>query len=583
MEKKKAILIVGAISTGIQYVYDVIERGYIPIALYPKKANRSKDQTLYEMERDSAVKRFPAEVIVIRSESNDYESIAKELDDYRIVAVLQGNKDEAELTVRLSAHFGVNGNDPAFISGYTDKYRMQQTLAEQGLNSVACCLCSSFEEAKAFMNTRNLNSIVIKSVSNPGDLKASICSDDRDIAQIFEKGLNAEDPDHTTGKRLLVQECLEGTEYIVNTCSCAGQHMVTDIWRYHKIPPSEGGEGSVYDYAILVRELMPEQEELCRFAMKAIDALGVKYGPTNGEYILTNDGPYLLSLATSPMEPNVKKKFLEKGLSHHITNLAFDSYLKGYYFDYVANLPYEPHGALMFKYFIAQKNQVVLDFPIIPILRKIKSYHSLNIRSKILSMQLEKTVDLDTSSGMLYLASDDEVQIWNDYYLIRALERDYFSLLFSVLDNEEWYYEDGHTWTHEEKTTVLEQLIDKRLNTLILHTGDEPGVVGDPWISESDAVTVIGIEETSRLAGMWNRVIFDFDNRPSTMEEMIEAIFQVSDTLAPGGLALVPGWSIANFPHGKEGLLAILVIADLRINIPRWHSMDMISLTKKEV
>ena len=236
MEKKKAILIVGAISTGIQYVYDVIERGYIPIVLYPKKANHSKDQTLYEMERDSAVKRFPAEAIVIRAESNDYESIAKELDDYRIVAVLQGNKDEAELTVRLSAHFGVNGNDPAFISGYTDKYRMQQTLAEQGLNSVACCLCSSFEEAKAFMNTRNLNSIVIKSVSNPGDLKASICSDDRDIAQIFEKGLNAEDPDHATGKCLLVQECLEGTEYIVNTCSCAGQHMVTDIWRYHKIP-----------------------------------------------------------------------------------------------------------------------------------------------------------------------------------------------------------------------------------------------------------------------------------------------------------------------------------------------------------
>ena len=63
---------------------------------------------------------------------------------------------------------------------------------------------------------------------------------------------------------------------------------------------------------------------------------------------------------------------------------------------------------------------------------------------------------------------------WGDYYLIRALERDYFSLLFSVLDNEEWYYEDGHTWTHEEKTAVLEQLIDKRLNTLILHTGDDP-------------------------------------------------------------------------------------------------------------
>ena len=582
MEKKKAILIVGAISTGIQYVYDVIERGYIPIVLYPDKANQSKDQTLYEMERDSAIKRFPAEAIVIRPSSNDYESIAKALEDFRIVAVLQGSKDEAEMTVRLAAAFGVSGNDPSYIPSYTDKYRMQQTLEEKGLHSVKCCLCRSFEEAKAFMNSRNLESIVIKSVSNPGDLKACICSSDRDIAQVFEKGLSAEERADTHGKQLLVQERLKGTEYIVNTCSCNGKHMVTDIWRYHKIAPSEG-EGSVYDYAILVRELMPEQEELCRFAMQAVDALGIKYGPTNGEYILTNDGPYLLSLATSPMEPNVKRKFLEKGLSHHITNPAFDSYLKGYYFDYVADQPYEPHGALMFKYFIAQKNQVVLDFPIIPILRKIKSYHSLNIRSKILSMQLEKTVDLDTSSGMLYLASEDEVQIWSDYYLIRALEKDYFSLLFSGLDSEEGYYVDGHTWTHEEKTAVLEKLIDKRLNTLILHTGEELGAVGDDWISESDAVTVIGIEETSRLAGMWNRVIFDFDSRPSTMEEMIEAIFQVSDTLAPGGLALVPGWSIANFPHGKEGLLAILVIADLRINIPRWNSMDIISLTKKEV
>jgi hypothetical protein len=281
------------------------------------------------------------------------------------------------------------------------------------------------------------------------------------------------------------------------------------------------------------------------------------------------------------MNPEVKRPILEKGLGHHITDLALDSYISGNYFRFVSQNPYEPRGSLMFKYFIAQKNQIVYDFPIIPILRKIKSYHSLNIRSKILTMQLEKTVDTSTASGLMYLASESETQIWNDYYLIRSLEKDYFSLLFSGQEADEGYESESRSWTREEKTEILQKLTDKRLNTLILYTHAEENEFVDVWKDSGRAVTVIGIEETSRLAGMWNRIIFDFDCRAPSMEDLIEAIFQVSDTLAPGGHALIPGWSLANFPHGKEGLLAVLLIAGLKINIPRWNSMDIITLTKK--
>ncbi len=36
-------------------------------------------------------------------------------------------------------------------------------------------------------------------------------------------------------KEVLIQEYIDGTEYVVNTVSCNGKHMVTDIWVYSKV------------------------------------------------------------------------------------------------------------------------------------------------------------------------------------------------------------------------------------------------------------------------------------------------------------------------------------------------------------
>ena len=91
---------------------------------------------------------------------------------------------------------------------------------------------------------------------------------------------------------LLIQERINGTEYIVNTVSCNGQHRVTLIWKYKKVKTSEGA--MIYDTCETVNELNLGEAEMVEYAYDVADALGIQYGPVHGEYMIDEKGPVLI-------------------------------------------------------------------------------------------------------------------------------------------------------------------------------------------------------------------------------------------------------------------------------------------------
>ena len=80
---------------------------------------------------------------------------------------------------------------------------------------------------------------------------------------------------------VLVQEYLQGTEYVIDTCSFKGTHKVIALWEYDRRPTN--GAGFVLHGQRLMSANEPRAKELIEYQFKVLDSLNIKNGPGHGE------------------------------------------------------------------------------------------------------------------------------------------------------------------------------------------------------------------------------------------------------------------------------------------------------------
>ena len=95
-------------------------------------------------------------------------------------------------------------------------------------------------------------------------------------------------------KSVLVQEYLEGQEYVVDMVSRDGVHKVVGIWAYDRRPANGA------NFVLHGQRLMTADEEHCQelieYQKKVITALGIKNGPTHGEVKWFQGEPVLVEV-----------------------------------------------------------------------------------------------------------------------------------------------------------------------------------------------------------------------------------------------------------------------------------------------
>jgi biotin carboxylase len=82
-------------------------------------------------------------------------------------------------------------------------------------------------------------------------------------------------------REVVVQEFLEGTEYIVEFISSAGKHHLAYIMEYENLRLANGS--FVKQNTRLLSQFAPEREALEAYGKKVLDALGFRYGPAHLE------------------------------------------------------------------------------------------------------------------------------------------------------------------------------------------------------------------------------------------------------------------------------------------------------------
>ena len=422
------IIVIECISTGKNYIGDIVNRGYNPVVLHLKDSDTEDGEKFGEHVLEE-YKMIPYEFDMIY-EKDTFEETLEEVQKFNPLLVVPGNERGVILATRLSYELGLLGNSIENLDAMTLKNEMHNRLAERGLRSIKGKVIHSLDEALEFYDEENLKEVVIKPTYSAGSASVRICLN-RDemidsIKHLFDKVNYYGDKID----ELLVQERINGVEYIVNTVTHKGIHRVTLVWKYNKVRTSEGA--IVYDSCETVNDLSLGEAEMVEYAYKVADALEIQYGPVHGEYMIDEKGPVLIEVNCRPCCGGMPADFLDLISGQHETDSILDSYLKPkcFFDELKKNYKLYSHGTL--KFFITPKNMIVRSSPIVNIEKKLKAFHeSTLINTTYNDMFFQKTEDLNTAAGYAFLVHKEKSAVDHDLNFLRDVERHAFSLILS--------------------------------------------------------------------------------------------------------------------------------------------------------
>ncbi len=554
MVNMKSIIIVDCISTGINYIGDIINRGFKPVVLELIPAG--EDVEAYRKMLNSHYSQIDEKFDIIH-EMDTYEETLEAVKKLDPELILPGNEHGVVLATKLSNDLGLLCNSIENLDAMTLKNKMQERLKENGLRYIRGKVISSVDEAIEFYDAENLSQVVLKPIYSAGSSGVKLCSNkDEMINSIDEIFNNKQNYYGESINELLLQERIIGDEYIVNTVSNNGIHRVTLIWKYNKVRTHDGS--ILYDTAETVNHLNLGEAKMVEYAYQVADAIGIEYGPVHGEFMIDDNGPVLIEVNCRPCGGNMSAKFLDKIAGHHETDAILDSYLKPVRFSEKRKERYRLYGHGALKFFSVPHDIVAKSAPVINIGPKLKSYFKSTIEKNFdNAVFYRKTEDLNTVGGVVYLVNESSEILHHDLDFLRNIEKKAFEL---VLNDE--IYEDN---------PIDEDALLKELEIIVDYAYDYGTslLITDQFLDNANMMQ-IGKDEIYDINGEFDYVIVNLNKSLVNMNqfEVIELIFYIFSDIKVGGIVFIPESTCDYIPGKRKGIEAILKTLDLIIEVP---------------
>lgn len=262
----------------------LLKNNITPIALLSGSINYSEEEKKL---------RFPEEKFhsVIDLTTSTTEVILNQLSKLAIHYVIAGH----EISLPISDHFANilcpdKANNKNTTSLRMDKFAMIESLTQKGMPGPKQIRMDSpllTIEQRTYLETWSFP-VIIKPTSQSGSRFVSQCAN---LFEVQNRLKNiSQQLDNSTN---VIQECLDGTEYYVNTVSWEGQHLVVSVHRYDKILYQNR---PIYRYAEIVNPNSPEARESIAYVKKVLDIVDLRFGLAHTEIFLTADGPRLIEV-----------------------------------------------------------------------------------------------------------------------------------------------------------------------------------------------------------------------------------------------------------------------------------------------
>ncbi len=560
------IIIVQCMSTGINYVQDIIDRNCNPIILEMNPFGDSEDALSYQEEVRADYDLIENEFDLIY-EKDTYEETLEMVSKYDPLLIVPGTEDGVILATRLANDMGLQCNPIENIDALTLKDEMQNRLAENGIRSIRGRVVQSLEEAIEYYDSEGLDGVVVKPKYGAASVGVRLCSNRQEMIEAVREVFNMSGVYGDDLNELVIQERINGQEYVVNTVSCDGVHRVTMMWKYNKIKTSEGG--NIYDYDETVNELGIGEAELVEYAYDVADALGIRYGPVHGEYMIDDKGPVLIEVNCRPHGGYLDRRFMDFISGQHETDSALDSYLNPEKFNLDRLKGYRLFAQGVVKSFIVPKDLIVRSAPMNSIGVNLKSFFKTDLHPVQSPQTFSKTQDLETAGGTVYLAHEDPQQLQRDVDFLRDIEKRAFQLVLSEEVHGIVDIDDG------EIAAGVASLIKniRSYGTSLLVTENA--------FDNLDAFQV-SADEIGEIRGSFDCVVINLNRSLEKMndEEMAKLFLAIFDKVRFGGLIFIPKTTYDFMPNKRLGAEALLRVLDFKIELPI-HKLNRMVIASK--
>lgn len=557
---KGNIVIVEGISTGYNFIEDIIKRGYEPVVLETRFADPEAEK-FFAAYRKRCYGMYPREVTIIPAGAT-YEDDLEAVRKYDPVLILAGEEHGVDRATRLADDLGLPGNPYSDIDKFTMKSAMHQALADNGVRSIRGKLVSSLEEAEEYVRSLGHENVVVKPTVGAGSQGLKLCSSMEEMCEGVERILGESNYFGDRNSVALVQERIFGKEYIVNTISRRGKHKVISIWTYERLQTAEGG--SVYDHVESVNELGPGHTELIEYVYKTLDAIGIKDGPVHGEYMIDSSGPVLMEVNCRPMGLAMPAEYLDLVTGQHETDTILDAMLDEDNFMKHLHDPYRMLRKGIIKMFIAPKDVLVTAQPVQVLLRHMSSVYKTVIPEMNVFYLLKKSEDMEGNAGVVFMVHDDPDATIRDAAFLHKLENEYFRIL---------YHGTGRKQTPLKADCMsigeVMEMMECKGSTLI---------VSDDAAEPESAATYVRPEKLGEALSGFNQVILDLPEYGSgrEVEESVESMFAAMGKVKAGGRLIVPERFYQKIPYGRSMIEALMQIGGFSVLAPSCDAHDVV-------
>ena len=564
----KNIIVVECKSTGKNFIEDIVNMGFNPIILETNVVDTEEGKKYYQLRQNGyAAIKHDFELIY---EKETYAETLEMVKSYDPLLVLPANEKGVILASKLAYDLDLMANDIENLDAMTLKSEMHNRLAECGLRHIKGKAVITLEDALDFYDSEGLTEVVIKPVYGSGSASVRICESRDEIIEAFKVLSHKTNEYGDENEEFLIQERIKGEEYIVNTVSSEGMHRVTTVWKYHKIRTNDGA--ILYDSMDSINELSIGESEMIEYAYKVADALGIRYGPVHGEYMVDDEGPVLIEVNCRPMGGDMPAEFLDRLSGQHETDSILYAYLKPNLFKEQMKRKYKLFAHASLKFFIVPKDIVARSAPMKHISIKLESHMmtSLDDMSGGYSKHYLKTDDLHSSPGTVFLVHEDASIVQKDIEFIRNIERKAFSM---VLSSEMYDAELKDDETYINDILPLLEKTQKYATCLF---------VSDQFIEDIDILQAKP-QDVDNLIGTFDLIIINLNktiyNNPSN--EVIKSIWASFSKIKKNGLIFIPKNTYELLEGGKNSMEVLIITAGLKIELPPYGLFDTIIATKK--
>ncbi|HEY0640178.1 MAG TPA: ATP-grasp domain-containing protein [Pseudonocardiaceae bacterium] len=231
----------------------------------------------------------------------DLEGLAAALREYAPSCVIPGAETGVELAdalVELVAPGTLNV--PSLAAARRDKWAMAQAVADAGIPHHRRICSTDPAEIDGWLAAEGLldSRVVVKPPKSAGTDNVHVVPRGRDWRPFFDEIHGQVNKVGVRNEGVLLEEFIEGTEFMIDSYSVDGEHGLVDVCRYTK--GQRGDRIGIYELVDFLRPDDPDVLAVWPYVRQVLDAVGVRNGCGHTEVILTEDGPRLLEVGTRP-------------------------------------------------------------------------------------------------------------------------------------------------------------------------------------------------------------------------------------------------------------------------------------------